>query len=113
VKLLLVNLEEGFPTVEQARQKMLRELERARKAGHKGVKLIHGYGSTGLGGEIRLSIGRSLQELKRSGELAHVIFGEDWAVSDRETWALLKIHPELKKDADLGRKNRGITIAWF
>ncbi|HEY3927969.1 MAG TPA: Smr/MutS family protein [Candidatus Koribacter sp.] len=111
--LKVINLEDGFPTVEQARQKMLRELQQARKNGHKVVKLIHGYGSTGAGGEIRLMVGRALQELKRSGEISDVIYGEDWAVTDGATWEQLKINPALKQDADLGRKNRGITIVWF
>src|ERR1700684_3630277 len=62
--LKVINLEEGFPSVEQARQKMLRELEAARRSGNPGVKLIHGYGSSGAGGEIRLSAGRALQEMK-------------------------------------------------
>jgi hypothetical protein len=108
-----INLEEGFPTVEQARQLMFRELEASRRAGYKGVKLIHGYGSSGAGGEIRLAVGRALQELCKSGQLTCVIYGEDWSISDSATWSLLKKYPELKKDADLNRRNRGITIAWF
>jgi hypothetical protein len=111
--LKLINLEAGFPTVEQARQTMLRELEAARRSREKGVKLIHGYGSSGAGGDIRLAIGRTLQEMRRNGALTHVIYGEDWAVSDSTAWALLKAFPELKHDCDLNRGNRGITIAWF
>ncbi len=111
--LRVINLEEGFPTVEQARQRMLRELQLAQRAGSRGVKLIHGYGSSGVGGEIRISIGRYLRELKERGELSAVIFGEDWAVSDPETWALIQRYGSLKKDSDLGKRNRGITIVWF
>jgi hypothetical protein len=111
--LKLINLEAGFPTVEQARQTMLRELEAARRAGYKGVKLIHGYGSSGAGGEIRLAVGRALQDLRKQGSVTEIIYGEDWSVSDPTTWSLIKRFPELKKDADLNRRNRGITIAWF
>jgi ribosomal protein S9 len=111
--LKIINLEEGMPTVEQARQKMLRELELARRSGHKGVKLIHGYGSSGVGGEIRLSIGRALQEMKKSGDVTCVIYGEDWSVAYADAWKLMKSYPALKKDSDLGRKNRGITVVWF
>jgi hypothetical protein len=111
--LKLINLEAGFPTVEQARQTMLRELEAARRAGYKGVKLIHGYGSSGPGGEIRLAVGRALQDLRKQGSVTEIIYGEDWSVSDPTTWSLIKRFPELKKDADLNRRNRGITIAWF
>ncbi len=111
--LTIINLEEGFPTVEEARQRMLRELERARTAGAKGVKLIHGYGSTGVGGDIRLNVGRALQEMRKNHAITHVIYGENWGISDPETWKLVKSHPKLKQDEDLGRKNRGITIVWF
>ena len=111
--LKVINLEEGFPTVEQARQKMLRELDVARRSGSKGVKLIHGYGSTGVGGEIRIAIGSTLQQMKQRGELSAVVYGEDWAVNDGETWALIKRYPALKQDGDLNRKNRGITIVFF
>jgi DNA-nicking Smr family endonuclease len=111
--LKVVNLEEGLPTVEQARQKMLRELEGARRSGNKGVKLIHGYGSSGVGGEIRLAVGSTLQQMKQRGEISAVVFGENWAVSDSDTWARLQRYPILKQDCDLGRKNRGITVVWF
>ncbi len=111
--LKVINLEEGFPTVEEARQKMLRQLEAARRSGNPGVKLIHGYGSSGAGGEIRLSAGRALQEMKRRGEVSVVIYGEDWSIADPAAWTLLKRYPALKRDSDLGRKNRGITVVWF
>ncbi len=111
--LKLINLEEGLPTIEEARQKMKRELDVARQSGYKGAKLVHGYGSSGTGGGIRLAIGRTLQEMKRDGELACVIFGENWSISDSETWSLAKRFPALKQDTDLGRKNRGITVVWF
>lgn len=111
--LKIINLEDGFPTVEQARQRMLRELRLAQQSGCRGVKLIHGYGSSGVGGEIRIAIGRSLREMKERGDLSVVIFGEDWAVSDPASWTLIKQHTSLKKDADLGKRNRGITVVWF
>ena len=111
--LKLINLEEGMPTVEQARQQMLRELDAARRAGFKGAKLIHGYGSSGVGGDIRLAIGRMLQQMKRDGELTAVIYGEEWSISHADAWSLVKRNPALKQEEDLGRKNRGVTIVWF
>lgn len=111
--LKVINLEEGFPTIEEARQRMKRALSVAKQSGCKGVKLIHGYGSTGTGGGIRLAIGRTLQDMRRDGELACVIFGEHWSINDSDTWSLVKRYPALKLDSDLGRKNRGITVVWF
>lgn len=111
--LKVIDLEEGHPSVDEARSRMLRELEATRRAGHRGAKLIHGYGSSGVGGDIRIAIGRVLAEMQKRGELRVVVFGEDWSVSDQQTWSLIKANPALKQDRDLNRRNAGITIVWF
>jgi hypothetical protein len=99
-----------MPTVAQALQHLDRELARARQAGCKVLKLIHGYGSTGAGGEIRIAVQRRLNEMAGRGEIRACIFGENWAKSDEQAWALINARPELKQDHDLGRRNQGITI---
>src|SRR5262245_23294372 len=106
----VVNLEEGMPTVEQARLRMEHELHAARGAGHKAVKLIHGDGSTGAGGVLRTELQKALHLAAHNGTLQAVIAGEDWRISDETTWQLLKRFPEWKQDPDLGRNNRGISI---
>jgi hypothetical protein len=75
------------------------------------LKLIHGYGSSGAGGEIRIAAQRRLTEMAARGEIRACIFGEDWSKSDERSWALLKVNSELKRDNDLGKRNLGITIA--
>ena len=99
-----------MPSVGEALQHLERELACSRQAGCKVVKLIHGYGSSGTGGEIRIAAQRRLTEMASRGEIRACIFGEDWAKSDQQSWALINAHSELKGDADLGRRNLGITI---
>lgn len=99
-----------MPTVAEALQQMDRELARARQAGRFSIKLIHGYGSTGAGGDIRIAAQKRLVEMAGRGEIQACIFGENWGKSDEVAWALINAHPELKQDADLGRRNLGITI---
>ena len=99
-----------MPTVSEALQHLDRELSRARQAGCGVLKLVHGYGSSGAGGEIRIAAQRRLMEMKGRGEIRACIFGEDWAKSDEQAWALINARPELKQDHDLGRRNQGITI---
>jgi hypothetical protein len=99
-----------MPTVSEALQQLDRELALARQAGCAVIKLIHGYGSSGAGGEIRLAAQKRLMEMKGRGEIRACIFGENWAKSDEQAWALINAHPELKQDHDLGRRNPGITI---
>ena len=106
----VVNLKQGMPLVREAMSNMQRELRRAQIDGVKVLKFVHGYGSTGVGGEIRIAVQNGLLRRKSQGELKAVIFGEDWRISNEPTWELLKQMPELKQDSDLGRTNRGITI---
>ena len=109
----VINLEEGMPHVEQARLRMQHELQLARKEGYAAVKLIHGYGSSGVGGALRTELQRDLFTGARNGTFRAWVAGEDWRVSDEITWNLLKNLPEWKQDADLGKGNRGITIVVF
>lgn len=108
-----VNLEEGMPAVEQARLRMQHELHTARGQGYKAVKLIHGYGSSGVGGSLRTELQKDLRTAARDGSIRACIAGEDWRISDETTWDLLKKFPEWKQDSDLGKNNRGITIVVF
>ncbi len=108
-----VNLESGMPLVHQAMQQLDRELALARQEKCTLLKLIHGYGSSGEGGDIRIAAQKHLTELASRGAIRGCIFGENWSKSDEQAWALIKAHPELKQDPDLGRRNRGITVVWL
>jgi len=102
-----------MPTVERARLRMEHELHQARRVGTKAVKLIHGYGSSGVGGALRTELQKQLRQAVRDGSIRAFIAGEDWRVSHEATWELLKRFPEWKQDSDLGRNNRGISIIIF
>jgi hypothetical protein len=105
-----VNLKSEMPLVREALQRLDRELALARKEKVLLLKLVHGYGSTGAGGEIRIAVQKHLLEVTKSGQIRGCIFGENWSKSDDLAWNLLQSHPELKSDSDLGRRNRGISI---
>lgn len=108
--LRVVNLEEGLPTVASARLRLEHELHKARQAGCAAVKVIHGYGSSGVGGALRAELQKDLRHAADHGQLRAFIAGEDWRVSNEASWALLQRYPEWKHDSDLGRGNRGISI---
>jgi len=102
-----------MPTVEQARLRLEHELHVARQARCKALKLIHGYGSSGVGGALRDQLQKDLRQAAERGAIKAAIAGEDWRVSSEITWALLKRFPEWKQDPDLGRNNQGISIVVF
>jgi hypothetical protein len=108
--ILTINLEAGMPLVHEALAQLACELASARQQRCSVLKLIHGYGSSGVGGDIRIAVQKRLRELQDQGSIRGCIFGEDWSTSDAQTWALLKRQPALKADQHLGKRNSGITI---
>jgi hypothetical protein len=105
-----VDLKSDMPPVQEALQRLDRELGVARQQKLTVIKLIHGYGSKGTGGDIRLAVQAHLQRLIREGQIRGCIYGENWSKSDQATWKLLQSNPAMKDDEHLGRRNRGITI---
>jgi hypothetical protein len=106
----VINLEEGFPTRDQAYQKLEAALAQARKDGVAVLKLIHGYGSTGTGGVLRFALRGFLRQRKEKGDIAAFVNGESFSSFDERSKALLAKAPELILDRDLGRANKGITL---
>jgi hypothetical protein len=105
-----VNLKTDMPPVHEALQRLESELALARQQRCTVLKLIHGYGSTGAGGDIRIAVQKRLYEMAQNGQIRACIYGENWLKSNEEAWKLLQKHPDLKNDSDVGRANRGITI---
>jgi hypothetical protein len=67
-----------MPLVSEALQRMDRELASGRQEKAKLLKLVHGYGSTGQGGDIRIAVQKRLLELTQNGQIRGCIFGENW-----------------------------------
>jgi len=110
MKLKTVNLEDGLPTVAQAHARLTSELHVARRSGTTILKIIHGYGSTGVGGDLRIAVQASLRQMVARGEINECIYGENWRKSDERAWEVVKRFSALKSDSDFGKQNRGITI---
>lgn len=104
------NLKQDRPIVAEALSRLDRELAIARQEGIAVLKIVHGYGSTGVGGDIRIAVQARLRQMSDAAQIRGCIFGENWSRSDEATWRVLQTRPELKKDSDLGRGNRGITV---
>ena len=105
-----VDLKSDMPSVREALQRLDREIAAGRKGIGPLLKIVHGYGSKGVGGEIRIAVQKRLRELAEEGQIRGCIFGEDWSKTCDETWRFLQSQPWLKDDSDLGRRNLGITI---
>src|SRR5260370_18232108 len=106
----IINLEQGMPTVEQARLRMEHEVQVARQSGYRAVKLVHGYGSSGVGGALRVELQKQLRLAAQNGGIPALISGGGWRLSHETTLALLKRFPPGEQDTDFGRNNQGIPI---
>ena len=106
-----VNLEAGYPVVDAAIKRLTYELHTARHLGYTAVKLIHGYGSSGPGGRIRVEARAYLSRLLGKRQLRAVLTGEQFSIFDEATRSAFALCGELRKDSDLDRHNNGVTFA--
>lgn len=109
-KIKTVNIKFDQPSVDKARKRLIEEIGKARREGKEVLKLIHGYGSSGVGGKLQTAIRKSLQHRKREGKVKRYVYGERWNTSDELTQEFLLDHWEFRRDPDLDQYNRGITI---
>lgn len=106
----VLHVKSGMPTVDEARARLRAELERAGKSGIVVLKIIHGYGSSGVGGSLRHAIRRSLRKRLKEGRIRCFVPGEAWDIFEESTREILDACPELGRDADLKKHNEGVTV---
>jgi len=113
VKIKTVNIEKNLPTVDEALRLMTARISAAKSAGTKVIKVIHGYGSSGKGGKIRIAIRKSLNNKRKNGIIKEWIAGEDFSTMNEKTQNMIKLYPKLKKDSDIDKRNQGISIIFI
>lgn len=105
-----VDLERGMPTARAALSQLELELRRSRSMGCTALKIIHGYGSSGKGGKIRVQARALLERKKGAGQLRDYIPGEKFSIFEPATLEAFRRCGALRKDPDLERHNNGVTI---
>ena len=108
-----VNIKSDMPTSDDAIRRITYNLRNSKMLGISALKIIHGYGSTGTGGKIRVEARRYLGEQKRKGFIRDFIPGEDFSIFDQATRDAFLVCTDLRRDEDLERHNNGITIVIF
>jgi len=75
------------------------------------IKIVHGYGSTGVGGKIRTAVRQRLRSKKAAGSIKDFIPGEEFSMFDPATQKALSLHhKEIVSDRDYNQSNEGITV---
>jgi hypothetical protein len=109
----IFNVEAGLPTLDEARRSVIDEIKRAKGAGARVLKIIHGYGSSGKGGALCVGLRKSFRLRKKEGGIRDFITGENFTIFNDTVLTLLEAVPELRSDPDLGATNEGVTIIWL
>ncbi|MBU1936323.1 Smr/MutS family protein [bacterium] len=105
-----INIKSDMPDVKEARKRLREELEKARQKGVVAVKIIHGYGSKGVGGALRDALRRSLTGMRNKEQIQHFVHGERFAFHELVAREAIDMCPALNRDSDYNKYNEGITI---
>ena len=98
---------------EEARKLVAEEIRKARAAGGRVLKVIHGYGSSGKGGTLCTGLRKSFGLRKKEDVIRDFVSGEDFSIFDERTLKLLEAVPGLRGDPDLNATNEGVTVVWL
>ena len=106
-----INLELNMPTVDEALDRFDDELRVVIKAGFKLVKVIHGHGSSGVGGKIRRAFREAMEHNRWGHLIKDVYYGEELIPGREGLIDLNKYHPRLQKELSKDFfGNAGITL---
>lgn len=109
-----INVENFKLTVNEALAQIENEIDALKLGGNKCVlKVIHGYGSSGCGGEIKKNLPAFLNLLKSGGKIEDYVENSKFGALSQKYKKYTKLFPELILDADLKNLNPGITIIFL
>lgn len=106
-KVKQINLEQGFPTVSTAMNRLKNDITTAKMSGSKAAIIIHGYGSSGEGGGIKAATKKEIKNPAFRGIIKDMISGEEWYLKKKD---FLNHCPKLKDHERHINGNKGLTI---
>jgi len=110
MKLITIDIKSEKQTVKEAIAQFLVEVEAYKKGGFKVMKVIHGYGSHGVGGAIRAEFLKKCEQLKRQKKLHDYIPGDKWLTKSTAKTMAINYCADLLADKELHFVNPGCTI---
>ena len=109
-KVIKIDIKEYLPPTDVAIFYLEKEILLAKLEGVKVIKVVHGYGSSGKGGSIKIAAREFLKQQKRQGKIKDYVAGEAWGSHKVKPMGLLEDAPELLLNFDGESFNQGVTI---
>lgn len=106
------DIKSDLPVVSEAQRRLISILYQS-KGKEKIIKIIHGYGSSGVGGSIKTMVHRTLQTQKNAHQIRAYIPGEAIALLKGFDEDIRRFKPLIQNDSDFHKGNDGITYVIF
>jgi hypothetical protein len=110
--MLEFDIKSDMPTVAEAAIR-LKGILLQTKGHEKIIKIIHGYGSSGVGGAIKNSVHRILSEKRSQKYIRAFIPGEAIAALQGFDQDIIRFKHLIQTDSDFKKGNDGITYVIF
>lgn len=110
MKLITIDIKSEKQTVAEAIAQFLVELESYKKGGFKVMKVIHGYGSHGVGGAIKTEFLKKCRDLKNQKKIEDYVCCESWTPKNIVRKIAINYCPDLLADGDLFTLNPGCSV---
>lgn len=104
------NVKDNMPSVIEAIGLIEIEIELCKKEGISLLKVIHGYGSGGVGGNISVALKQQLRYWKKIKLIQDYLFGNEWNGLNAKARNVLFKNPDIPLDRDFNHSNMGMTI---
>ena len=110
MRVLYIDVKSDMQTCLMAVAQLEIEIDACKLGGFKVLKVIHGYGSHGVGGAIKQEIHKRLKQMKSQKIITDYIPCEQWTPNNPKRAMVVKWSDELLADSDLRMLNSGVTI---
>lgn len=110
MRVLHIDVKSDMQTCLMAGAQLEMEIDACKLGGFSVLKVIHGYGSHGVGGDIKKEIHKRLKLLKSRKIIRDYIPCETWTVNNIKRKKAIEECDKLLADSDLYMLNSGVTI---
>ena len=110
MKLITIDIKSERQTVSEAIAQFEIEVESYKRGGFKVLKVIHGYGSHGVGGAIKTAFLKKCELFKRQKKIEDYICCDAWNTNKTIRKMAINYCPDLLADSELQFTNPGCSI---
>lgn len=106
----VVNIKENMPPSDYAVFLLDCAISDSKKMGDRAIIVVHGYGSHGVGGEIKRATIEYLAKAKKDKQIRTFVRGDEWGEFNEDRQLICAECPELIINSQVSGFNSGVTV---